>query len=198
MKQLALRFFASQHCSDYVPLSMSTTPKPFDAEAPSGSMRAIIRYDPANGHEKEMVEAAWGSDPRFSAGISFRFVRSEGRAFPSHRCLIPASEFQMAAGGQAPPRYARRRRSFLPRCGLGTRDGRLATGFQGHHRRRQSGGCALPGTKWRDHPASRRDALVRRDDTEVGLLARPPAGILNLSRRSASDAEGLSAPTQAT
>lgn len=77
---------------------MSATPKPFDSEAPNGAMRAIIRYDPDNGHEKEMVEATWGSDPRFGAGISYRFVRSEGRTFPSHRCLIPASEFQMMVG----------------------------------------------------------------------------------------------------
>src|SRR3546814_2372130 len=46
----------------------------------------------------EMVEAAWGSNPRFSDGASFRFVRSEGRTFPSHRCLVPASEFQMRVG----------------------------------------------------------------------------------------------------
>lgn len=47
-----------------------------------------------------MVEATWGSDPRFDAGESFRFVRSEGRTFPSHQCLIPASEFQIAAGSR--------------------------------------------------------------------------------------------------
>src|SRR3546814_9715860 len=45
-----------------------------------------------------MVEAAWGSNPRFSDGASFRFVRSEGRTFPSDRCLVPASEFQMRVG----------------------------------------------------------------------------------------------------
>lgn len=47
-----------------------------------------------------MVEATWGSDPRFGAGASFRFVRSEGQAFPTHRCLIPASEFHMVADGK--------------------------------------------------------------------------------------------------
>src|SRR3546814_15904697 len=45
-----------------------------------------------------MVKAVWGSDPRFSDGINFRFVRSEGRAFPKRRCLIPASEFRMGNG----------------------------------------------------------------------------------------------------
>lgn len=79
---------------------MSATPKPFDAEAPTGAMRAIIRYDPDNRREKEMVEASWGSDPRFSTGVSYRFVRAEGRTFPSHRCLIPASEFQMTVGNR--------------------------------------------------------------------------------------------------
>lgn len=45
-----------------------------------------------------MIEAVWGSNPRFSDGVSFRFVRSEGKTFPSHRCLIPASEFRMTVG----------------------------------------------------------------------------------------------------
>lgn len=77
---------------------MSATPKPFDSEAPEGSRRPIIRYNPDNPGEKEMVEAVWGSNPRFSDGITYRFVRSEGKTFPSHRCLIPASEFQMQIG----------------------------------------------------------------------------------------------------
>jgi putative SOS response-associated peptidase YedK len=77
---------------------MSATPKPFDAEAPHGAIRAIIRYDPDAPQDKEMIEAAWGSDPRFSAGVSYRFVRSEGKTFSSHRCLVPASEFQMSVG----------------------------------------------------------------------------------------------------
>src|SRR3546814_6080886 len=48
--------------------------------------------------EIEMVEAAGGSNPRFGDGASFRFVRSEGRTCPSHRCRVPASEFQMRVG----------------------------------------------------------------------------------------------------
>jgi putative SOS response-associated peptidase YedK len=78
--------------------AMDPSPKPFDLEASDGAVRAIIRYDPDNGHDKEMIEAVWGSDPRFSAGISYRFVRSEGKSFPSQRCLIPASEFQISVG----------------------------------------------------------------------------------------------------
>ena len=74
------------------------SPTPFDSEAPLGSRRAIIRRNPDDASEIEMVEATWGSDPRFSAGVTYRFVRSEGQTFPSHRCLIPASEFHMTVG----------------------------------------------------------------------------------------------------
>lgn len=81
-------------CSPY----MTETPKPFDSEAPEGSRRPIIRYNPDNAREKEMVEGVWGSNPRFSDGVSYRFVRSEGKTFPSHRCLVPASECQMKLG----------------------------------------------------------------------------------------------------
>jgi putative SOS response-associated peptidase YedK len=74
------------------------SPTPFDSDAPLGSRRAIIRHNPDDPQEVEMVEATWGSNPRFSDGTSFRFVRSEGQTFPSHRCLVPASEFHMLAG----------------------------------------------------------------------------------------------------
>lgn len=77
---------------------MDSAPTPFDSEAPLGHRRAIIRRNPANMQETEMVEATWGSNPQFSDGASFRFVRSEGRTFPNHRCLVPASEFQMRVG----------------------------------------------------------------------------------------------------
>src|SRR3546814_1198191 len=66
----------------------------FDPDAPGGGVTALVRRDPDNMGEVEMVKAVWGSDPRFSDGINFRFVRSEGRAFPKRRCLIPASEFR--------------------------------------------------------------------------------------------------------
>ncbi|MBY8823454.1 SOS response-associated peptidase family protein [Sphingomonas colocasiae] len=45
-----------------------------------------------------MIEAAWGSNPRFSDGVSFRFMRSEGQSFPRQRCLVPASEFHVRNG----------------------------------------------------------------------------------------------------
>jgi putative SOS response-associated peptidase YedK len=80
---------------------MNSTPTPFDSDAPLGARRAIIRRNPDDPQEIEMLEATWGSDPRFSAGIAYRFVRSEGKTFPTHRCLIAASEFQLAVGDRS-------------------------------------------------------------------------------------------------
>lgn len=77
---------------------MANHPVPFDTEAPLGARRAIIRHNPDDPAELEMVEATWGSNPRFSGGQSYRFVRSEGQTFPSQRCLVPASEFHIMAG----------------------------------------------------------------------------------------------------
>jgi len=77
---------------------MSAQATPFDSNAPEGSMRPIIRYKPDEPGRKEIVNARWGTNPRFSAGIEYRFVRSEGKTFPSHRCLMPASEFHMQVG----------------------------------------------------------------------------------------------------
>ncbi|MEW6629138.1 MAG: SOS response-associated peptidase family protein [Pseudomonadota bacterium] len=70
---------------------------PFDSEA-LGSRRAIIRRNPDDCQEIEMIEAAWGSNPRFSDGVRYEFIRSEGRTFPSHRCLVAASEFHIRNG----------------------------------------------------------------------------------------------------
>ena len=77
---------------------MDSAPTPFDSDAPPGARRAIIRRNPQDMQEIEMVEAVWGSNPRFSDGVAYRFVRSEGKSFSGHRCLIPASEFQMRVG----------------------------------------------------------------------------------------------------
>ncbi|MEP6785545.1 MAG: SOS response-associated peptidase family protein [Sphingomonadales bacterium] len=46
----------------------------------------------------EMVDANWGSDPRFGDGVTFRFVRAETGDLSARRCLIPASEFHMGSG----------------------------------------------------------------------------------------------------
>ncbi len=79
---------------------MDATPTPFDSEAPAGTLRPIIRYKPDEPGKKEIVNARWGSNPRFSDGVTYRFVRSEGRIFPSHRCLIPLTEFHMTVGSK--------------------------------------------------------------------------------------------------
>jgi len=76
---------------------MDSKATPFDSDA-LGSRRAIIRRNPNNLSEIEMIEAAWGSNPRFSEGVRYEFIRSEGRTFPTHRCLVPASEFHIRNG----------------------------------------------------------------------------------------------------
>ena len=73
-------------------------PTPFDPDNPSTAERALVRRNPENRSEIEMVKAVWGSDPRFADGVHYRFLRSEARAFPPRRCLIPASEFRMGSG----------------------------------------------------------------------------------------------------
>jgi putative SOS response-associated peptidase YedK len=73
---------------------------PFDPDAGPGATRPIIRRNPDAAQEVEMVEATWGSDPRFAAGNSYRFVRSDRGDFSRHRCLVPASEFHMHAEGK--------------------------------------------------------------------------------------------------
>lgn len=75
--------------------TMNATATPFDADAPEGSLRPIIRYKPDEPGKKELINAVWGTNPRFSDGIAYRFVQSEGKAFPSHRCLMPASEIRL-------------------------------------------------------------------------------------------------------
>ena len=69
----------------------------FDMEAPLDERRIIVRY---GGEGVEMVELPWGLRPREPGGSPFHFVRSDGRTFPSHRCLVPATEFRLARRGQ--------------------------------------------------------------------------------------------------
>lgn len=79
---------------------MEPSPIPFDPDAPLGARRAIIRRNPDDASEVEMVKATWGSNPRFADGVSYRFIRAEGKVFPQARCLIPASEFHMSVGAK--------------------------------------------------------------------------------------------------
>lgn len=46
----------------------------------------------------EMVNLRWGLAPIIEGGKPRTLIRSEGRRFSSHRCLIPASEFFLWTG----------------------------------------------------------------------------------------------------
>jgi putative SOS response-associated peptidase YedK len=46
-----------------------------------------------------MVELPWGLQPRERGGRPFTVIRAEGRSFPCHRCLVPASEFRLRSRG---------------------------------------------------------------------------------------------------
>lgn len=69
----------------------------FDTDAPPDQRRIIVRH----GDEGvEMVELPWGLRPKEPGNLPFMLVRAEGRKFPSHRCLVPASEFLVSRHGQ--------------------------------------------------------------------------------------------------
>jgi putative SOS response-associated peptidase YedK len=69
----------------------------FDSDASVGQRRVVIRR---NAGDVEMVELLWGLEPRERGGRPFTVIRAEGRSFPSHRCLIPASEFRHRSRGK--------------------------------------------------------------------------------------------------
>jgi putative SOS response-associated peptidase YedK len=80
----------------------SMKPTAFDMDAPLDERRIIIR----RGDEGvEMVELPWGLRPKEPGGRPFNLVRAEGRRFPSHRCLVPASEFRLTLRGR-PVRFS--------------------------------------------------------------------------------------------
>lgn len=64
---------------------------PFDPDAPLDARRAIIRRI---GDEVELIDFRWGLRPIEPGARSARLVRADGRRFPDHRCLVPASEFR--------------------------------------------------------------------------------------------------------
>lgn len=68
----------------------------FDMDAPP-EQRIIVRYGDDG---VEMVELAWGLRPKQPGERPFTLVRAEGRTFPSHRCLVPASEFLVSRRDQ--------------------------------------------------------------------------------------------------
>ena len=71
---------------------------PFDLDTTLGQRRAIIRR---NGNDVEMLEAAWGLRPGPTSDRPLTLIRAEGRLFPTHRCLVPASEFRLPGRGRA-------------------------------------------------------------------------------------------------
>ncbi|EJC83327.1 hypothetical protein Rleg4DRAFT_6940 [Rhizobium leguminosarum bv. trifolii WSM2297] len=65
--------------------------KVFQSDAPLDERRVIIRRHDG---DVEMVELPWGLRPRNGGPRAVNVVRSEGRVFPTLRCLVPASEFR--------------------------------------------------------------------------------------------------------
>lgn len=71
--------------------------KAFDVDTPVEERRIIIRR---SSRDVEMVELPWGVRPREPGSTPFTVVRAEDRTFPSHRCLVPASEFRFRSRGR--------------------------------------------------------------------------------------------------
>ncbi|MBB2671486.1 UNVERIFIED_ORG: putative SOS response-associated peptidase YedK [Rhizobium esperanzae] len=65
--------------------------KAFQSDTPLDERRVIIRRHDG---DVEMVDLPWGLRPRDGGPRAVNVVQSEGRTFPSHRCLVPASEFR--------------------------------------------------------------------------------------------------------
>lgn len=65
--------------------------KVFQSDAPLDERRVIIRRHDG---DVEMVELPWGLRPRDGGPRAVNVIRSEGRTFPTHRCLVPASQFR--------------------------------------------------------------------------------------------------------
>lgn len=69
----------------------------FDADAPLNERRIVIRRSAG---DVEMVKLPWRLRPHERGGRRFTVVRAEGRSFPDHRCLVPASEFRFRIKGR--------------------------------------------------------------------------------------------------
>lgn len=63
----------------------------FSVRCPLDERRITIRRHDG---DVEMVELPWGLCPRDGGPRAVNVVRSERRTFPTHRCLVPASEFR--------------------------------------------------------------------------------------------------------
>lgn len=73
------------------------TVKAFNSDAPLDERRVIVRRA---GGEVEMVELPWGLRPGEAGGRPCTVMRAEGRTFPNHRCLVPATEFRHRSNGK--------------------------------------------------------------------------------------------------
>ncbi|HAO42295.1 SOS response-associated peptidase [Bradyrhizobium sp. INPA01-394B] len=73
------------------------TVKAFNSDAPLDERRVIVRR---SGDEVEMVELPWGLKPGETGARPCTVVRGEGRTFPNHRCLVPATEFRHRSNGK--------------------------------------------------------------------------------------------------
>jgi putative SOS response-associated peptidase YedK len=62
-----------------------------------GEPAPVIRR---TGDEIELVELHWGLKPRSPEHRPIINIRSEGRRFPRHRCLVPATEFFFSTGSE--------------------------------------------------------------------------------------------------
>lgn len=71
---------------------------PFKPGAPLGSRRTLIRRNPDNPQEIEVVEAVWGMHIGGEDREPFQFLRLEGTQSGSQRCLVPANEFHVCNG----------------------------------------------------------------------------------------------------
>ncbi|MBY5690425.1 SOS response-associated peptidase [Rhizobium leguminosarum] len=71
--------------------------KVFQSDAPLDEHRVIIRRRDG---DVEMVELPWGLRPLDGGLRAANVVRSEGRTFLTHRCLVPASEFRHRSGAR--------------------------------------------------------------------------------------------------
>jgi putative SOS response-associated peptidase YedK len=69
--------------------------KVFQSDAPLNERRVIIRRHDG---DVEMLELPWGLRPLDGGPRGVNVVRSEGRRFETHRCLVPASEFRHRSG----------------------------------------------------------------------------------------------------
>lgn len=74
-----------------------TSAKVFQSDAPLDERRVIIRRHEG---DVEMVELPWGLRSLDGGPRAVNVVRSEGRTFPTNRCLVPASEFRHRSGGK--------------------------------------------------------------------------------------------------